>query len=137
MTLPFGRPEFLAVFAAYNGAIWPLQLLFLAAGLLAIGLLFYRPPWADRAISSVLAVFWFTMAIAYHWTFFAPINPAAYLFGGMFLFQAGLFLVEGLARNRIHFGEASAVRSWIAALLITYGIAIYPLIGLALGESRT
>lgn len=130
MTLPFSRSEFLAVFAAYNEAIWPLQLFYFAAGLLAIGLLFYRPPWADRAISAVLAVFWLTMAIAYHCTFFAPVNPAAYLFGGIFLLQAGLFVVEGVARNRIHYGGASTVRTWFAALLIAYGIAIYPLIGL-------
>jgi len=130
VTLPFSRSEFLAVFAAYNEAIWPLQLFYSAAGLLAIGLLFYRASWADRAISAVLAVFWLTMAIAYHWTFFAPVNPAAYLFGGIFLLQAGLFVIEGVGRNRIHYGGASTVRSWFAALLIAYGIAIYPLIGL-------
>jgi hypothetical protein len=130
VSLPFSRAEFLAVFAAYNGAIWPLQLLLLAAGLFAIGLLFRRPAWADRAISAILAVFWLTMAIGYHWTYFAPINKAAYVFGGLFLLQAAVLLVEGLARNRIHYDRATGARPWLAALLIVYSIAIYPLIGL-------
>jgi hypothetical protein len=128
VTLPFSRSEFLAVFAAYNEAVWPLQLLFFAAGLVAIGLLLFRPPWADRANSAILAAFWLTMAIGYHWTFFAPVNPAAYVFGGIFLLQAGLFVAEGLVRNRIHYGGASGISAWIAALLIAYGVAIYPLI---------
>ena len=130
MTLPFSQSDFLAVFSAYNAAIWPLQLALLAAGLFATGLLIRPTPWAGRAISAILAVFWFTMAIGYHWIFFAPINNAAYAFGGLFLLQAGLFVVEGVLRNRIHYDRATGARAWIAGLLIAYGIAIYPLIGL-------
>jgi hypothetical protein len=113
VTLPFSRSDFLAVFAAYNEAIWPLQLFCFGTGLLAIALLFYRPPWADRAISAVLAVFWLTLAIAYHWTFFAPVNPAAYLFGG----SAAVLL--GVPEDWALFG---ALVAWT---------------GLALGESGT
>ena len=130
MTLPFSQSEFLAVFSAYNAALWPLQLAFLAAGVFATGLLIRRPPWAGRAISAILAIFWLTMAIGYHWIFFARINNAAYAFGGLFLLQAGIFFVEGVVRERINYDRATGARPWVAGLLIAYGIGIYPLIGL-------
>ena len=130
MPLPFTKAEFVDVFVAYNTAIWPLQGVAAALGLVTIGLLAYRPSWAARSISAILAIFWLVMGVGYHWSFFAAINPAAYLFSGLFIIAALIFLLEGAIRNRIQFRGFQGNRARLASLLIVYGFVLYPLLGL-------
>ncbi|HSS65575.1 MAG TPA: DUF6064 family protein [Gammaproteobacteria bacterium] len=130
MFLPFTRSEFLQVFVAYNNAIWPFQILAAVLGVLAIVLLLWGTRESDRVITGVFFFFWLTMAVGYHWLFFAQINDAAYLFGALFLLASAIFLVEGVIRNRIHYTIVSGLRGWLAAALILYAFVIYPLFGL-------
>jgi hypothetical protein len=130
MFLPFTRFEFLQVFAAYNIGVWPYPVVAALLGALAIVLLFRRPPWSDRAISTILFVFWSIMGVGYHGLFFSRINSAAYLFGALFLLAALIFLVEGVIRHRIQYRIVSGVRGWLAAVSIAYAFIVYPLIGL-------
>jgi len=130
MELPFSRSEFLQVFAEYNEGIWPLQLVSAALGVIALALLFADTSWADRAIAGILALFWTIMGVGYHWLFFSSINVAAYLFGGLFLAAASIFLVEGVVRNRIHFKRPRGWRGWLALLLFAYSLLVYPVLGL-------
>ena len=132
MALPFTRPEFLQVFADYNQAIWPLQVIAGALGFTALALLFSKTTRADRIIAGILAVLWAVTGIGYHWLFFSSISPAAYIFGAVFLTGAGLFLVEGTVRSRIRFRFARGIRGWTALLLLTYALIVYPALGLAL-----
>jgi hypothetical protein len=132
MRLPFSPTEFVQVFAAYNIAVWPYPLVAALLGALAIVLLIRRRPWSDRSISAILLVFWSTMAVGYHWSFFSAINKAAYLFGALFLLAAMIFLVEGVIRHRIRYTMVFATRRWVAAALIAYAFAVYPLLGLLL-----
>jgi hypothetical protein len=130
MELPFTRLEFLHVFADYNQRIWPLQLIAGALGFIALALLYSDNAWADRAIAAILAVLWTITGVGYHWLFFSAINPAAYLFGGLFVVAAVVFLIEGVIRNRIRFQLQRGFRGWSALLLLTYSLAIYPILGL-------
>lgn len=132
MNLPFTLEQFLQVFAAWNTAIWPLQILATLLGVMAIVLLLRPGPTAARFICGILSLFWAVMAIGYHWMFFTAINPAAWLFGTLFLLQAVLFLVEGVVRGRLQYAFTADTRGLIGALLIGYGLVIYPLIGLLL-----
>lgn len=130
MELPFSQPDFLAVFAAYNERIWPLQAVAAALGVMALALLGSERAWADRAIAGILAAFWSTMGVGYHWTFFSRINPAAYLFGGLFLAAAVVFTIEGIVRNRIHFRIRWNLRGQLASILFVYSLVVYPILGL-------
>jgi hypothetical protein len=130
MALPFSPLEFLHVFSDYNESIWPLQILAVALGVAAIALLYSRKAWASRSIATILAAFWATMGIGYHWLFFSSINAAAYLFGGLFLIAALIFFIEGTVRNRIRFEVSRDVEGWLARILIVYSIVVYPLLGL-------
>src|SRR5699024_1608684 len=65
MNLPFTAAEFLAVFERYNLAIWPLQIVAYALGLVAVALALGRWRHADRSISAILAVFWLWTGAAY------------------------------------------------------------------------
>ena len=130
MGLPFTRLEFLQVFSDYNQSIWPLQILAGALGIFALALLFSDRPWANRLIAGILAVLWMTVGVGYHWLFFSSINAAAYLFGGLFVIAALIFLVEGAVRNRIGFRLVRGIRGWLAATLFAYALIVYPAVGL-------
>ena len=130
MHLPFSRIEFLRVFSDYNESIWPAQLLAAFFGLIAIALLFSSKEWASRSIATILAIFWATTGVGYHWLHFSEVNAAAYLFGAVFVIASLIFLIEGTVRNRIRFRISSGARSCFALALIAYSLLIYPLIGL-------
>ncbi len=130
MTLPFTEAQFIGVFAAWNTAIWPLPAVALAAGFGAVFLLLTRLRWRDATIAAILGAFWLINGIGYHWLFFAEINRAAILFGGLFVVAGLLFIVEGTIRRRLVFDRAAGGRALAAAALIGYALAAYPLLGL-------
>lgn len=134
MSLPFSRSEFFGVFAAYNTAIWPLQVVAALLGLTSIALLCRRTAWSGTAIAGVLSAFWLVTGIGYHWLHFSAINNAARAFGILFALQALVFLIEGVIRGRMSFDWSNGIRGWLAAALIAYGFAVYPLVGLLLAH---
>lgn len=79
---------------------------------------------------AILYAFWSMMAIGYHWSFFAEINRAAYLFEGLFLLAAAIFFVEGIVRTRVRFAIVPGTRTWLAAVLIVYSFVVYPIVSL-------
>lgn len=131
--LPFTRDQFLDVFAAYNEAIWPLVGFACVVGLAAVVAVFIPSP-ATRRIAAVgLASMWLWTGIAYHWLFFAPINPAAWLFGALFVVQ-GLLLLDVAGRDSLYFGPYRGPAAWLGGGLVVYSAVLYPLIGIAFGH---
>lgn len=136
--LPFSHAEFLDVFARYNLAIWPAQLVayVLGAALLA-GLLPGRTTRAARLVPAGLALMWAWTGVAYHWMFFAGINKAAWAFGGLFVLQAALLaFAAGHQRLRFEASVATPAR-WLGWFLMLYALVLYPLLGLATGSGYT
>lgn len=128
--LPFTRDQFLTVFAEYNAAIWPAQIL--AYGLGAVAILALARRRAGMA-SGILAVLWLWTGIAYHWVFFAAINPAAFVFGAAFVVQ-GLLFLGGAGRRALTFGCVPGWRKGLGAVLIAYAMVVYPLAGWLAGH---
>lgn len=56
--LPCTIEQFLAVFAAYNAAIWPARVVAYLVGEAAVALVFSRAAWSDRAIAAALSLMW-------------------------------------------------------------------------------
>ncbi len=54
MTAPFSREEFLGVFMAYNTAIWPLQIVTFALGLIVVVALWRMWPIVGRLVPAIL-----------------------------------------------------------------------------------
>ena len=132
MELPFSRTEFFDVFGAYNAMLWPAAVaLWLVSFVFALVLVrANRPP--HRGLSALLAVHWAWSGLAYHAAFFAHINPAAWMFAGLFVAQAAMFGWFGVLRGRLRFSTGRSIRHDVAALLVVYALA-YPLINLAEG----
>src|SRR5688572_27850444 len=109
MRLPFSHEEFLDVFASYNQLLWPATALLWLITLAVMIELFRAGPRSSRLVSALLAFHWAWSAIAYHLAFFRSINPAAGLFGALFLVQAVFFLWQGIVRRRLVFEPSRSV----------------------------
>jgi len=134
MTLPFDTQQFLAVFAAYNAAIWPAQIGAYALGLFALAALFMPHPLRERAILAFLAAMWAWNGLVYHLAFFAPINSAAYGFAALFVLQAMLFASYSLKLNDMRFVVGGGWQSIVALAFIVYALLIYPVLGVIAGH---
>lgn len=134
MDLPFTTEQFLAVFRDYNTAIWPAQIGAYLLGIGALGLAGRDSSTSDRLICLILAVFWGWMGAVYHLAFFRTINPAAVLFGALFLVQGGLFVYVGVRRDGLAFRVRSDRYGWAGGLFIAYALVVYPVIGAQLGH---
>ncbi len=132
--MPFTTEEFFAVFAAYNQAIWPLQVFAYAAGLVVLGLLLRPSRAATVAIAILLALFWGVNGVAYHWTWFAPINPVARVFAAAFVLQALLLAAAPVMAPRLRFELRADARTAVSLALIAYSMLIYPVIGVWAGH---
>ena len=129
MTAPFTIEQFLGVFAAYNYAIWPIQILACGLGLIAVSALWFRTTLAAQLILSILALMWAVNGVGYHFLFFAEINPLAKGFAAFFVLQSILFAVCVLVPSDLRFEMRRNFRSAAALSFIVYALLIYELLG--------
>lgn len=130
MRLPFTREQFFDVFAAYNTTLWPGVLVLWIASTLIVALVASSRRPSDRVVSTLLAVHWGWSALAYHVAFFTPINPAAWLFAGLFLVQAVVFFWWGAMQGDLRFNRKGSSWAPVAWVFIGYAL-LYPAINAA------
>ena len=131
--LPFTDDQFFAVFAAYNRAFIVVAV---ALWLVSVGVLigaFRNPERLSRVLSLFLAALWLWNAVAYHAIFFTSINPAAWLFAGLFALQALLLLFAAMGRN-VEYFSAGGLRETTGVALVVYALA-YPFLTIASGHT--
>jgi hypothetical protein len=133
MQLPFTIEQFLAVFVAYNNAVWPMQVVLNVIAFLSLGLCL-RANTPSRLVSVILVVLWLWTGIVYHLMFFSTINPAALVFGTLFIVGAVGFLYAGVIRPDLQFGVNRGWRAYLGGLILAYGLLIYPFIGYVQGH---
>ena len=134
MGLPFSEEQFLQVFAEYNRAVWPLQLVFYVGAGLTLLLAVRKRLSSDRIISGALALLWLWMGAVYHLTFFATINKAAVAFGALFILQAFLFFTSGVLNSSLTFRIRAGLDGFCGAALFAYSLIFYPVLGHLLGH---
>ena len=92
--LPFTREQFLAVFVAYNEAVWPVQVLAYLLGLLMMALVMRPSAQRSRVVAAGLAAMWLWTGVAYHGMHFSSISNGApviwSVIGGSAAFQLGI-----------------------------------------------
>jgi hypothetical protein len=133
--MPFTVSEFFQVFAHYNEAVWPMQIVLVALAVVALVFVHVRAKEGSRAVALILAFFWGWMGVAYHFAQFASINPGARLFGALFVVQAVLFLWAGGLSTRLRFAGGRGLGLIVGWLLVAYGLLVYPILGRATGRA--
>ena len=126
MNIPFTIAEFYGVFSAYNTAVWPLQLLLMALGVLAIVLLVRQRSYSSVGISVILTTLWVWQALAYHLAFFTAINPLAYGFSALFMGGAAVFFWQGVVGRKLIFKITTGWRVRAGWSLMIFAWFIYP-----------
>jgi hypothetical protein len=134
MKIPFSLNQFLEVFAKYNNAVWPMQLVLNTFAGIIIFFCFSNRKNAGKIVSSLLGFLWLWTGAIYHLVFFTSINKAAYLFGALFILQGLLFLQAGVIKDQLLFKAQEARFKIIAACVIAFALIIYPLFGIFLGH---
>jgi hypothetical protein len=134
MNLPFSADQFFDVFGAYNQALWPALLGLWAYAAIGVVALARDRPNHGRWIAVMLAVQWAWAGLVYHAAFFSSINPAAWLFGGLFVAESVLFVWFGVLHDRLRFSPRGSPRHILAWVLIAYALS-YPLLARAGGHT--
>jgi hypothetical protein len=129
MRIPFTTESFFELFGEYNQGVFPVQIIFYLLSFFIIYLLIRKKDDPSKVISLILGFFWLWMGFVYHILFFSKINPAAYLFGALFILQGSAFLYAGVFRDNLEFRYSNNVYSITAWVLIIYALFIYPVIG--------
>jgi len=133
MQLPFTRDAFFDVFAAYNERLWPFALVLWLLSVYALVALAGAKPVRSWFVPALLAIHWAWAGVAYHAVFFSRINPAAWVFSGLFLVEAGLLAWHGVVHRRLRFSHVPFFRQVISWALIAYAL-LYPAIVRAEGH---
>jgi len=133
--MPFTAEQFLEVFDKYNQFVFPMQMVLLLAALYTLIPVAIQSKNARRIISGVLAFLWLWAGIFYHLTFFTRINPAAYIFGALFVLQGAFFFYYGVIEKRLNFRIQNNLFGILGIVFIVYALGIYPVIGALLGHS--
>jgi len=131
--MPFTIDDFLDVFRRYNEAVWPAQWILVILAVVAVVAAF-RARRLTSAPAVILAVLWLWVGIVYHLAFFRAINPAAVVFGGLFIVQAGVFLWLALRKPAIRFTVRRDAAGLLGGLMIVFALIIYPSLGWLVGH---
>lgn len=126
--LLFAPHTYYRLFELYNEAIWPGQLLALAAGVAIFALLLRHRAARSRAVPAILAACWLWVAWAYLLTRYDTINWAAQYFAASFVLQA-LLLIAVSFRRRVHLTPSSDTKNRFGLSLFLFALAVQPLIG--------
>lgn len=103
----------------YNRALWPWQLVALAAGVALVLLALRRHRFAASAVSALLAIAWLQIGWSFFWTRYAQIFTVAPFLAIACCMQAAL-LVLTAAR------AAPPARSWTGLVFAVGGVLLYP-----------
>lgn len=114
------------MFGDYNVTVWPMPVGLTALALVAIALVFVDRGWTARVVAAILALYWAWIAIAYHLTHFAHVNPLAYVFAAISFAGALGFLWRGVIGNSMRFAWRGSWRSALGVTLLAYALVAYP-----------
>ena len=132
--MPFNVDEFFGVFARYNEAIWPAQVLVYLAALVAIAQLCRPHRWQAKIVTWTLAPMWAINGVCYHWLFFTDVNPAAWLFGAAFVVQAVALAASTYQFPDLRFRVETDAASVVALFLVAFATIAYPIWGWLAGH---
>lgn len=132
--MPFSTEEFLGVFKSYNNALFPFQVILFLSAVFIVFLVFRGKGSRNLLINLILAFYWFWMGIVYHIIFFSSINPAAYLFGALFIVQGILLIKAGIIDKKLEYTPTKDFNLYTGLVIIFYALILYPLLGIYFGH---
>lgn len=135
----FGNPEaFFRTMAAYNAAIWPVQIITYILGIAAVILVLRETKFSDRIVSLILGCLWLWSGIVFCFVFFGKFNSMFYIMGAFLILQGILFLLYSFrvyVTRFLSFRARGGSYTIVGTVMIVYAWVIYPLIGHLTGHA--
>ena len=103
MKMPFTAEQFLQVFENYNHSFFPVQLIILLLAVLCLFFVHTQRKNTAKFVGAFLGLLWIWAGLVYHILFFSLINPAAYIFGGLFILEGILILMQAFRHQTFNF----------------------------------
>lgn len=125
--LLFSPRVYWRMFELHNAALWPLQLLTIAAGVVLVVLVAWRPRGHVRWIVFILALLWAFIGWSFLWNRYATINWAAAYVAPAFAVEAVLLVAAGSLPNALTFDRRGPA-VWAGYLLLTFALVGQPLL---------
>ena len=125
--LLFSPRVYWRMFELHNAALWPLHVLTLAAGLIIILLIAWRPGTWARWLALILAILWIFVGWSFLWNRYATINWAAAYIAPAFAVEGVLLLVIVSLRDGLAF-DRRGLAGWIGYLILGFALAGQPLL---------
>lgn len=132
--MPFSQDAFFDLFATYNETIWPLHIFAFIAGLICVLAILRPSKTSTMAICILLAAIWLINGVGYHLLHFYRINPAANLFGALFVFEALVIASVPLFAPNLQFSFRKDLKSFLAFTLIVFAVLLYPALSFLAGH---
>lgn len=132
---PYTPEVYFRLFVRHNEAVWPMHVVALAVGLLALWL-----AWRGRGrpVAGVVAACWAFVGYTFHIELYANLNWAARWFGWAFIAQAVVVLVVGLlGRLDAEPSDPLGVPEWVGLAVGVVAIALFPLLAPLAGRPWT
>jgi Family of unknown function (DUF6064) len=124
--------QFFAMFAQANTAVWPMQIVWYAVALAAIGLTIRPIHHSGRLIAAFLAAYYVWLGVVFFGVFYNTITPAL-ADGAMFVFGGVLFLIAGVVRQDLKFEARWDPLGVVGGAFMLYALA-YPVIDALTGH---
>ncbi|HET7188463.1 MAG TPA: DUF6064 family protein [Gemmatimonadaceae bacterium] len=134
MRPPFTIEQFLDVFRRYNEAVLPMQAVLVLVALVIAGAAIHGSRRGSRLALALLALLWLWMAVSYHLAFYTTLSALGYLFAAMFVAESMLLMRLAMGGRPPTLSARRDLRGIIAAALVAYALAGYPLAALAAGH---
>lgn len=133
--LLFSPQTYYRLFELYNAATWPAHILAAALGAAILVLLRTGGVPRDRIIAGMLAACWLWVAWGFLLEHYATINWAADWFAALFVAEAVLLVLIGVAGGKLEFGAGGHWSRRAGAGLFVFALVIQPLIGPLAGRA--
>ncbi len=133
--MPYTPEVLYALHARLLGELWPLAAPLALLTLAALLAVIRGAGGFGRPVAAVLAAGWLWAGVVFHFQYFATINFAAPVYGGLFVVQGLLLAWQGAWRDRLNLGFGGRAPQWAGLVLALYALAVYPLVDyLAAGD---
>lgn len=135
--LMFSKATYFRLFELHNLALWPIQLLALAAGIALFACLWHGGAKAGRAAASMLALAWLHVAWSYFAQRYATISTGAPYFAIGYVVQAVLLLWLACRRLAPRLTEPIGTLGKLALAIAFVALIGYPLLAPLSGRPWT
>lgn len=125
--LLFSPRVYWRMFELHNAAHWPLQVLTLAAGVIILLIVAWRPRSSARWLTLLLAILWIFVGWSFLWSRYATINWAAAYVAPAFAVEGVLLLVAGSLPDGLAF-DRRGLAGWTGYFLLVFALVGQPLL---------